>query len=256
MYMDTIQKMGDSAKNKSDLLGKSIIKYLLSSVLAGMYVGFGVMLTFSIGAPFAAANSPATKLIMGTSFGIALSLVIFAGAELFTGNTMVLVLGRLLKKVSLRDVIGIWVLSFVGNWMGSILLAYLTVYSGLLTNPPQSNFILSVAEAKMSAPALQLFLRGILCNMLVCLAVWASTKVKEDTAKLILIWWCLFGFVGAGFEHSIANMSLLGMALLLPHDPAVIHMGGYLYNLAVVTVGNVIGGTCLVGISYWYISKE
>ena len=256
MYMDTVNKMVDSAINKKNFLNKSYFKYLISSGLAGMYVGFGVMLTFSIGAPFVAAESPAAKAIMGASFGIALTLVIFAGAELFTGNTMVMVLGYIEKKVNLRETAWIWIISYVGNLLGSLFLAYLTIHSGLLDQPPQSKVILTVVEAKMNAPAYQLFLRGILCNMLVCLAIWAAARAKEDTAKLVLIWWCLFGFVGAGFEHSIANMTALSMGLLLPHDPSLISIGGFIYNLAIVTVGNVVGGTFLVGILYWYISKD
>jgi len=256
MYMDTIRIMGESAVNKANFLKRSVIKYLISSAMAGMYVGFGIMLSFSVGAPFAAADSPAAKTIMGVSFGIALSLVIFAGSELFTGNSMVMAIGNLLNKVTLQDTVIIWILSYMGNLMGSFLLAFLTVQSGLLSHPPQSEFILTVAASKMNAPAVQLFLRGILCNMLVCLAIWSASRAKGDTAKLVLIWWCLYGFVGAGFEHSIANMSLLGMALFIPHDPTLVSIGGTIYNLAVVTAGNIVGGTFLVGITYWYISKD
>lgn len=256
MYMDTVKKMVDSAIAKKDFLNRSYIKYLISAMFAGIYVGFGIMLTFSIGAPFVAAQSPAAKAIIGMSFGIALSLVIFAGAELFTGNTMVMVLGSIEKKVNIKDTIMVWILSYLGNLLGSLFLAYLTIYSGLLDQAPQSDYIISVAEAKMNAPALQLFLRGILCNMLVCLAIWSSARTKDDTSKLILVWWCLYGFVGAGFEHSVANMSALGMAMLLPHGSSLISLGGFVYNLVYVTAGNIVGGTFLVGILYWYVSKE
>lgn len=256
MYMETVNKMVESAVNKKNFLNKSYLKYLIAAILAGMYVGFAIMLTFSIGAPFIAAGSPAARAITGMSFGIALSLVVFAGAELFTGNTMVMVLGTIEKKVNLRDTALVLILSYVGNLIGSMLLAYLTIYSGLLDQPPQSDFIISIAEARMNAPAYQLFLRGILCNMLVCLAIWSAARTKDDTSKLILIWWCLYGFAGAGFEHSVANMTALGMALMLPHGSELISLGGFVYNLIYVTAGNVVGGTFLVGILYWYMSKD
>lgn len=256
MFLETVNKMGDSAVNKAKYLKKSIIKYVILSIMAGIYVGFGIMLIFSIGAPFAAAGSPATKAIMGASFGVALTLVIFAGAELFTGNNMVMTIGNLTKRVTLGDTAKVWVFSYIGNLLGALFLAYLVAKSGLISNGPQSEFILKVADGKMNAPFLQLFIRGILCNMLVCLAIWTATRAKEDMAKLILIWWCLFAFIGAGFEHSIANMSLLGMALFIPHDPSVISIAGYAKNLLASTAGNIVGGALFIGAMYWYVSKE
>jgi nitrite transporter NirC len=92
--------------------------------------------------------------------------------------------------------------------------------------------------------------------MLVCLAIWMSTRAKEDTAKLLLIFWCLFAFIGAGFEHSIANMTLLGMALFLPHDPSVISWAGFANNLIPVTLGNIVGGAIMIGAMYWYVSDD
>ncbi|MFZ5967128.1 MAG: formate/nitrite transporter family protein [Bacillota bacterium] len=256
MFMETVNKMADSAENKARFINKSVWKYFILAAMAGVYVGFGIMLIFSIGAPFAAANSPATKAIMGASFGIALTLVIFAGAELFTGNNMVMTIGNLTKRVTIGDTAKIWIVSYIGNLVGSLLFAYLVARSGLISNEPQSAFILKVSAGKMAAPAMQLFIRGILCNMLVCLAIWTATRAKEDTAKLLLIWWCLFGFIGAGFEHSIANMSLLGMGLFIPHDAAVVNVAGFVKNLVYVTGGNIVGGALFIGAMYWFVSKE
>ncbi len=101
--------------------------------------------------------------------------------------------------------------------MGSIFFAWLVYNSGLISSAPTANFILQASSSKMGAPIGELFFRGILCNMLVTLAIWMSFKVENEVAKLILIFWCLFAFIGSGFEHSIANMSLLAMGLLIPH---------------------------------------
>jgi nitrite transporter len=254
MFNDVIEKVSNSSVAKSNLLKRSKGKYLVSSALAGMFVGFGIILIFTIGGLLSSVNSPATKIIMGMSFGVALSLVIMAGSELFTGNNMVMTIGALEKKVTLSDTFNIWIFSFIGNLLGSILLGYMYSKSGLATGSV-GEFIGKVSTAKMTAPAMELFIRGILCNILVCLAVWCSFKLKEETSKLIMIFWCLFVFITAGFEHSIANMTLLAIGLFIPH-PATVTVSGYLYNIGIVTLGNMVGGILFVGLAYWYVSKE
>lgn len=254
MFMDVVEKISNAALSKSNLLKRSKSKYLVSSALAGVFVGLGVILIFTIGGVLNAANSPYTKIIMGISFGVALSLVVMAGSELFTGNNMVMTIGSLEKKVSLREVVKVWMFCFLGNLIGSVLISILYAYSGLATGPV-AEFIVKTSIAKITAPILELFIRGILCNILVCLAIWCSFKLKEETSKLIMIFWCLFVFITSGFEHSVANMSLLAIGLLIPH-PASITIGGYVYNLLTVTIGNMVGGIVFVALAYWYISKD
>jgi nitrite transporter NirC len=253
MYAETVEKFAEISMAKSNFLKSGFLKYFLASALAGAYVGFGMILIFSIGAPFAAASSPAVKVLMGASFGIALSMVIFAGSELVTGNHMTMVIGNLSRKVTVLDTANIWIVCWLGNLFGSLLLAFVMVNSGLISKDPWAGFISAVSAAKMNAPFFELFLRGILCNILVCLAVWTSARAKEDTAKLILIWWCLFGFIGSGFEHCVANMSLLGMGAFLGVNPAV-SWSGYVNNLIASTLGNIVGGG-LLGAVYWYCSQ-
>ena len=254
MYSEEINKVSASAIKKSEFLKKSKMKYLTASALAGIYVGFGILLIFTIGGSLAAAQSPVTKIVMGASFGIALSLVIMAGSELFTGNNMVMTIGSLEKKVTWMDSANIWIYSFIGNFIGAVALAALFVGSGLAKGSTAA-FILKVSEGKMAAPSLELFLRGILCNMLVCLALWCAIKLKEETAKLIMIFWCLFAFITTGFEHSIANMTLLSASLMIPHTTAI-SIGGLAHNLLWVTLGNFVGGAVFIGATYWFISKE
>lgn len=227
--------------------------YLILSALAGIYLGFGIALIFSIGGPLAAAGSPLVKLIMGASFGIALTLVIFAGSELFTGNNLVGVIAGLSKSISWAQVVQLNAWSWLGNLAGSLGLAWLVIQSGVFAKGPTTELIEKVAAVKMSLPAWELFVRGILCNWLICLAVWMAGRTSNDTAKILLIFWCLFAFIGIGFEHSIANQSFLGMALFLPHD-AVVSWAGFWYNQAFVVLGNIVGGGLFVGGLYWLVS--
>ena len=255
MEHETIAGIAAAARAKASLLRHGPRQYLILSALAGAYVGLGIVLIFAIGAPLQAAGSGATKAVMGASFGVALTLVIFAGSELFTGNNLVMTVGALSRTVAPGALGKVWAASFAGNLLGSMLLAFAVAVSGVLSRAPAKEFVLGVVAAKMAAPALELFVRGILCNALVCLAVWMGLRTKDETARLLLIFWCLFAFIGAGFEHSVANMTLLALGLFLPHDPNVVSWTGFARNLCVVTLGNVVGGALLIGLPYWYVAQ-
>ncbi|HZX42327.1 MAG TPA: formate/nitrite transporter family protein [Myxococcaceae bacterium] len=255
MEHETIATAATAARSKAGLLRHSPLQYLVLSALAGAYVGLGIVLIFAIGAPLAAAGSGATRAVMGASFGVALTLVVFAGSELFTGNNLFMTVGLLSRTVNGGALTRVWIASFIGNLVGSLLLALATAASGVLSRAPAKEFVLSVVAAKMSAPASELFFRGVLCNALVCLAVWMGLRTKDETARLVLIFWCLFAFIGAGFEHSVANMTLLGIGLFLPHDPALVSWSGFARNLTLVTAGNIVGGALLVGLPYWFVAQ-
>jgi nitrite transporter NirC len=250
MFKNEMQKIADASEKKIEYMKKSPFGYIILSALAGIYLGFGITLIFSIGGPIASAGGAAyLKLIMGASFGVALSLVIFAGSELFTGNNMIFAVSRLANRVGMGSIVMLFVMCFIGNFIGSAFLGWMVVEGGSLTEASQA-LVLKVAAAKMALGAKEAFLRGILCNWLVCLAVWISLRTKSETAKLIMIFWCLFAFIGSGFEHSIANQSLLSMAMFLPHG-AEISLAGFIHNQIFVTLGNLVGGSAFVGLVYW-----
>lgn len=255
MYSEAVSALGDQAAAKLAQQRHSLAGHFVRSMLAGMYVGAAVVLVFTIGA-FLSKDSPgAVKLAMGVCFGGALTMVIFAGSELFTGSNLVLTLGVLTGKASGKDLLSNWVWTWVGNLAGSVLLAVLVVRSGILTAEPVHGFILKLVETKMNLPAEQLFLRAVLANWLVCLGVWMANRTKDDTAKILLIWWCMFTFITCAFEHSIANMCGLMLGLLLEHGEKIT-WAGYGYNLGVATAGNIIGGAVFVGTMYWIGSPK
>ena len=252
MYQEEFSAMAGAAKAKVNLLCKNPVGYFVLSMLAGIYVGFGILLIFSAGGLLGGA--PYTKIVMGVSFGVALSLVVIAGAELFTGNNLVMIAGITKKAISFKDACKLWVICWIGNLCGSILLAVLYHGSGLGSGEIGA-FIATATAAKMNASVVELFIRGILCNILVCLAVWCGFRCKSESGKLIMIFWCLFAFITSGFEHSVANMTLMAIGLMNPMGQAI-NLGGYIYNLVVVTAGNMIGGILFVAIPYYLVLKN
>lgn len=252
MFREEVVTVSSAAKAKLNLLNNNPVGYFVSSMLAGGYVGLAIILIYTIGGLLQGA--PATKVLMGACFGIALSLVIMAGSELFTGNVFVMSLGIVKKTVTLKDSIRLWIVCLLGNWAGSILVATLFVLSGLSSGATAS-FVANVSEAKMTIPLMPLFVRAILCNILVCLAVWSSYKLKSESGKLIMIFWCLFAFITSSYEHSIANMTLLTIALYTPAEAAV-SFGGYFYNILVVVLGNFVGAAAFLALPYALISRE
>ncbi len=252
MFKEEFQATANAARAKVNLLKNNPLGYFILAILAGMYIGFGALLMLTISG--ALAGQPYAKVIMGCCFGIALSLVVIAGAELFTGNNLVMAAGMLKKTISISEGVKLWIICWIGNLIGGVILSVLFQFSGL-SNDVTGPAIASAALAKMTIPPVALFIRGILCNMLVCIAVWCGIKCKSESGKLIMIFWCLFAFITTGFEHSIANMTTLTAALLNPCGQAVT-LGGWVYNLIIVTLGNMVGGILFVAVPYFLASKD
>ncbi|MBM4761949.1 formate/nitrite transporter family protein [Bacillus sp. B15-48] len=236
-----------SALKKKSHLEESKIKYLLSAALAGVYIGFGIVVSYRLAESFFVANSPATYLMSSLFFGIALVIIIYGRAELFTGNTMLFTMSTLARKTTIRDTIKNWTASYTGNLLGACFFAVLIALTGLFSSPEKSQFMMEAVTIKMTTPGVQLFFRAILCNWLVCLAAyWIPYHLKGDGAKLSATLLIVFAFVVSGFEHSIANMALFLIALFVPH-PETVTIFGFFHNLIPVTLGNIIGGGLFVG---------
>ena len=234
-------------------------RYLVSAMLAGAYVGVAVVLLIVVTGPLAAAASPWAKLVQGLVFGVALTLVVFAGSELSTGNMMTMTQGALARRTGVLVAVGVIVFSFVGNLAGSGLFAWLVHESGVLAvttpgKPPAGEALLaSLVKAKSAESATALFFRGVLCNFLVCLAVWMGARTRSDGAKLALIFWCLLAFVASGFEHVVANMTTFSLGIFEGVPGATI--GAFARNLLYVGVGNLVGGALLVGATYTFTGR-
>lgn len=229
---------------------KSLPRYLAQSALAGAYVGIAVVLLMSVAGPLAAAENPATKLVQGAVFGIALTLVLFAGAELFTGNAMFMLQGWWARRVRGADVGAVWGASLIGNLIGSLVFAAVVHGSGVLAGNGLLAKAIGTKEA-LSGP--QLLWRSVLCNALVCLGLWMAARTKSDAAKLVVLWWALLAFIASGFEHSVANMTIFGLGIL-DGTTTVTELAR---NLAWTVPGNVVGGGLVIGLGYaWMAGKR
>ncbi len=252
MYQETIEKCAAVAARIKNTSANNPLSFWIGSLMAGAYVGLGIILIFTLGNLVDPSIRP---LVMGATFGIALTLVIIAGAELYTGHTMFLTFGVKTGKLSSTQAVGILAQSWTGNLLGSIVVAYLFYLGGggqIL--PIDGSLVHKVALAKTTAPALALFAKGMLCNWLVCLAIWMCQRV-EGAAKFIAIWWCLLAFIASGYEHSIANMTLFALSWFGAHTPEYT-LGGIGYNLLWVTLGNTVSGVLFMGLGYWYATPR
>ncbi|WP_323018773.1 formate/nitrite transporter family protein [Castellaniella sp.] len=247
MYDETINGFVRAADAKLSQLRRKPQGFFVACMLAGAYIGLGIILIFTLGSSIPSALRP---LAMGATFGIALILVVIAGAELFTGHTMVMALRRYRGRGTWADAATVLCASWVGNLCGALVLVGLFVMGGgggLLDDP--QGLVMTAAAHKMTAGGASLFARAVLCNWLVCLAVWMSARVSSDSARCIVIFWCLLAFVGSGYEHSVANMTLLLLALAGNH-PDTVSLGGMFWNLGWVTLGNIVGGAVFVAGAY------
>lgn len=248
MYSDTVDHFADVGKTKLSVLMRSPLAFLVGAMMAGAYIGFGDILMLTVGAHVDPAYA---HLIMGAVFACALTFVVFAGAELFTGMAMYMPCALFKGKSNVTGMILVWVVCWIGNLLGCAILAYLlNVGGGGVLLGDGSAVFFKVVVAKMSGTGPSLLARGVLCNWLVCLAIWMCARTKSDGAKLGLIFWAIFVFVACGFEHSVANMFVFTLALIAPH-PAEVTLAGALHNLLWVTLGNLIGGAIFIAFGYW-----
>ena len=251
MFKQDYDTVSAAAVKKLGFMRRSPLGYFAAAVLAGMFVAFGGFVSATVGGLLTPSGSPYTKLVAAFSFASALSLVIMAGSELFTGNNMVMAAGVLTKKVQIVDALKLWLFCWLGNYAGSWLAAGLYKLTGLASGATAA-YIASSAAAKLSLSIPQMLVRGVLCNMLVCLAVWCGLKMKSESGKLIMVFWCIFVFMVCGFEHSVANMSLIAVALMNGQARFL----SYVLNIGTVTLGNILGGVLLVALPYWLCSRK
>ncbi len=233
-------------------------KILTLSFMAGAYIAFGGLLSIMIagGMPGVAEKNPGiVKFVFGAVFPVGLMIVVMAGAELFTGNNAYFMPNVLSKRQKWTAPLRNWGLVYVGNFVGAIFVAYfLTHLTEIVSTSPWTDTIFSIAKSKTSNPFYKTLLKGIGANWLVCLALWMGMSAQHTSGKILGIWWPVMTFVALGFEHSIANMFFIPLAIF---EGADITWKMFVFNnLIPATIGNIIGGAFFVGTLYWYAYEK
>lgn len=233
------------AKATSDTLTTLVL-----ATLAGAFISLGALLYLVVVTDSTLGTGP-TRLLGGASFSLGLVLVVVAGAELFTGNNLV-AMAWAGRRISTPQLLRNWLLVYAGNVIGCVGTVALAVWANIagLAGGRVGEVALSVAEAKAALPPTEAFARGILCNALVCLAVWLAMGGRSVTDKILAVMFPVTAFVALGLEHSIANWFFLPFGVALGTDGSV-PTAGVASNLALVTAGNIVGGTLLVAGVYW-----
>jgi len=239
------------------------------AVLAGAFIALGAefctLVVTNTGLGFGM-----TKLLGGLVFSLGLILVVIAGAELFTGNNLIM-MAWVSRKITLGRVMRNWLIVYFGNLVGSLataLIMYLT-RQWAFTDYGVGATALNIANAKVNLSFMEGLTRGIMCNALVCLAVWLCLSGRSVMDKILAIVFPITAFVASGFEHSIANMYFIPMGLLLKGEPPVVsaagkvasdlanlNLLGFIGNLVSVTIGNIFGGGFMVALVYWFIYRR
>lgn len=255
-----IQQLG-VIKSKGDP-----IRVLALSLLAGAFISLGAAFFTLVTHDAGELAGGLMRLIGGLAFCLGLVLVVVAGAELFTGNNLI-VMAYVDGQVSLKQLLNNWGLVYIGNFIGALGILLLIYFSGhwQTANGNIGVHAVMIADAKVNLTWMEAFSRGILCNILVCLAVWLCYAGRSVTDKILAVLFPITAFVALGFEHSVANMFFIPAGMLAQSDTLVasaittsvsehLSISGFLWhNLLPVTLGNIVGGSVFVGLFYWFI---
>lgn len=229
------------------------LQTLTLGVLAGAFIALGAAF-FTLVTTGSEAGLGPGRMLGGIAFSLGLILVVVAGAELFTGNNLI-VMAWADRRISTRLLLRNWGLVYVANFVGAVGTAVLVHLSGTLEvgDGEVRETALAVARAKTGLSFGEAFFRGILCNVLVCLAVWVSAGARRVSGKILAIVFPIAAFVALGFEHSVANMYFIPLAMLEAWGDPALTPGGFAGNLVPVTLGNIVGGSAFVALVYWII---
>ena len=214
-------------------------------ILAGMFIGLGALANIIISQTLGSIDAGLAKFAGGAVFPIGLMLVVVGGAELFTGNNL-MTIALVNKKITLSQMFKNWGVVWIANLVGSILLVLLVFYGGILNGDAATKAI-AISESKATLDIMTLIFRGILCNIMVVLAVWMATSSQDIISKIFSCWFPIMLFVLCGFEHSVANMYFIPMGIVLGAKVTIVQL---IKNLVFVTIGNIIGGAIIIPFLY------
>jgi nitrite transporter len=246
-----VEKAAESGSYKVLLLTTDPVRYLVRSLLAGMYLSIVVFVYWTL--MNSLHDSAYGKVIASGFFGVGLSMIVLTNTELFTSNNLYLAISSYEGTTTWRQTLLLWATCYVGNLTGAIVVAGLLFITGNISELPPNHALYLGAEHKVHEAALEIFARGILANWIVCLAVRIALRCHEEVAKILVLILVVFIFLYLGGEHSIANMGTFAVALL---GHSSITLGEAANNVVFATAGNIVGGVLLMALPFAYINPR
>lgn len=245
-----VEYAAESGSKKYTLLSRDPLRYFTRCVFAGMYLSLVVMVYWSL--VHNLHDVYIGKVIASAFFGVGLTIIVFSNTELFTSNNMYLAVSSFEGKTTWGQALNLWVICYVGNLVGAFIVTALLYGAGTLQSLPTDHALYTGAAYKVHQGAWVIFVKGILANWVVCLAVRLALRMKEEIAKIATLILVVFIFLYLGFEHSIANMGTFSMSLA---GNGSVPLSDALFNLAFSTLGNIVGGALLVGVPFAYLNQ-
>jgi len=253
--VEALEGLRNKAIKSTRMLQLRPLEYLVRAMLAGIFIGFAIIFTLKAINGLYLVESPAATLVGGLTFGVALVLIIYGGAELFTGNTMYFTTATMRGYTTKMDTMKVWLICLIGNGLGGLAFALLFSQTGILQELGMNNWLFAVSETKIHHSTWEIFTRAIFCNWMVCLAIFIPKNMKNELAQIMMMMVLVAVFFASGFDHVIANMALFSIALIVPH-PDTITFAGAMHNLLPALAGNIIGGAVFMGMIYTWLNKE
>lgn len=246
--IDVLCKLGNI---KYNIMKTDPLRFFVRSFMAGAYLGAAAILSYTLGAMLQNHGTVA-KIAVAATFGIGLVAIVYLGAELFTGNCFVTIMPVLKGELKFKDIIPMWVVCYIGNAIGIALLCVLFVKSGAQETVLKP-YLQGIMESKLQFGVMELFIKGILCNFIVCIAAYSGIKIKDETARLIVIMVFVMAFVLPGFEHCIANAGIFAMGIAqLGH---AIDWSSLPLHMLISTLGNIVGGSLLLSVPIYIMFR-
>ena len=246
--IDVLCKLG---KIKYNIMKSDPLRFFVRSFMAGAYLGAAAILSYTLGA-LLQDHGVVAKIAVAATFGIGLVAIVYLGAELFTGNCFVTIMPVLKGDLKIKDIIPMWCVCYFGNAVGISLICYLFIVSGAQSSV-LSTYLQPVMEAKLQFNGVELLIKGILCNFIVCIAAYSGIKIKDETARLIVIMVFVMAFVLPGFEHCIANAGIFTMGIA--QLGASVDWSMLPLHMLISTLGNILGGSVLLAVPIYVMFR-
>lgn len=250
MFSD-IEVLSKLGKIKYNLMKTDPLRFFVRSFMAGAYLGMACILSYTLGAMLS-DHGVIGKIALAATFGIGLVAIVYLGAELFTGNCFVTIIPVLNKDLKIKDILPMWVVCYIGNIVGISFVCALFILS-CAQEKVLKPYLMTTMQAKLDFNILQLFIKGMLCNLIVCVAAYSGIKIKDETARLIVIMVFVMAFVLPGFDHCIANAGLFAMGIV--QLGSSIDWSMLPLHMLISTLGNIIGGSILLGLPIYIMFR-